>query len=373
MPSTPATQVWFHSHPVHITAGIGSLKLLPTLLPPKERVLLVTSAGFTRRGMTQRLLENLGSDYLVVYDQVKPNPELDDLDEATLRFRAESPAAIIALGGGSVMDAAKVLAVTLLCNRNYPLADIFRNGVHPEWHGRLPVITIPTTSGTGAEVTPFATVWDRTTHKKHSLAGDFMYPAHALLDAEQTASLPRDETLYTGLDTISHAMESLWNKHRTPISVALSLQALSIAVNALPTVLKRPMDMLARENMQQASLLAGLAISQTRTAVAHSLSYPLTSHLDVPHGLACSFTLPELLRLNMPTLTAENPHQESLFTALLEVLQSFNLHKEVARYASPAKVKDLKQYMINKDRIENFSGTIGAGLDELLHRSLIKS
>lgn len=365
-----APQVWSHAHPVRITAGGDALQRLPALIPAQAMCLLVTSAGFTRRGVTQRLVEQLGAFRVAVYDRVTPNPDLDDLDQAVAEFRAANSACIVALGGGSVMDAAKVLAVTLPSTLAQPLAAVFRGGSQPQWQVRLPVITIPTTSGTGAEVTPFATVWDRTTRAKQSLAGDFMYPVHAVLHPELTMSLPPDETLYPGLDAISHALESLWNKHRTPVSEALSLQALSMAIDALPTVLERPQDLPARARMQQASLLAGLAISQTRTAVAHSVSYPLTSHFGVPHGLACSFTLPELLRLNLPALVAEHPYQAQIFEAVLGFLQSLELHERIGRYASAAQVAELKGAMSTNGRIDNFDGDMGAGLAELVERSL---
>lgn len=364
--------VWSHVNPVRVTAGIGALAHLPSLLPGQGTLLLVTSAGFTRRGVSQQLVEQIGSSRVLVYDEVMPNPEVDSLDHAAVRLREAKPTGIVALGGGSVMDTAKVLAVTLPSLLAQPLAEVFRSKSHPKWLQRLPVVAVPTTSGTGAEVTPFATVWDRTTRAKHSLAGECIYPAHALLDPELTLSLPHYETLFPALDAISHALESLWNKHRTPVSAALSLQALCLAVEALPLVLERPRNLKARARMQQASLLAGLAISQTRTAVAHSISYPLTSHFDVPHGLACSFILPELLRLNIPTLSADYPHQRSLFTALFDLLRGLHLHEYMAHYASAAQVAELEGAMSTKGRIDNFDGEMGDGLAALVERSLVK-
>jgi len=323
--------------------------------------------------VTQQIANQLGASRVILHDCISPNPELEDLDSAVEYLRNERPTAVVALGGGSVMDAAKVLAVAVPCNRINPLANFFRRGLDATWGAGLPVVAIPTTSGTGAEVTPFATVWDRSTRKKHSLAGHFMYPTHALLDVELTVSLSREDTLYPGLDAISHALESLWNKHSTPVSTAMSLEALSIAVEALPQALERPFDMFARERMQQASLLSGLAISQTRTAIAHSISYPLTSYFGVPHGLACSFTLPELLRLNLPMLVAKSPHQRTLFAALTDLFKGLNLHERINSYVSAEQVHALTQHMVNKDRMGNFSGTIGLGLDTLLANSLVQS
>jgi phosphonate metabolism-associated iron-containing alcohol dehydrogenase len=343
---------------------------LPSLLPELGRVLLVTTEGFARRGLTQQLVQLLGSARVTVFDQITPNPQLDDLDRAAIQLRQAGIGSIVALGGGSVMDAAKVLAITLTSTLDDPLADVFRRGGQLAGTPRLPLTAIPTTSGTGAEVTPFATVWDQTTHTKHSLAGEHMYPAHALLDPELTLSLPHEETLYPGLDAISHSLESIWNKNRTPISASFALQALALAAQALPIVLGHPSDLPARSRMQQASLLAGLAISQTRTAVAHSISYPLTSYFGVPHGLACSFTLPELLRLNIGGLITAYPREESLFLSVQRVLDGLRLPELLSRYATPADIMKLQAAMSTKGRIDNFVGDMGAGLADVIEKSL---
>jgi phosphonate metabolism-associated iron-containing alcohol dehydrogenase len=267
------------------------------------------------------------------------------------------------------MDAAKILGVTLSSNLNRPLNQIFRNGRQNIWASRLPVVCAPTTSGTGAEVTPFATAWDLSDNKKRSVAGDEIYPTIALLDAELTVSLPRDETLYTALDAISHALESLWNKNRTPTSEAFAIQSLALAVETLPLVLREPGNLEKRSQMQQASMLAGLAISQTRTAIAHSISYPLTIHFGVPHGLACSFTLRELLNRNLEKI-ATSTYEKSILIQVLNLLKSLNLAKRVCEYVSLEGVLDLKDEMWAGGRADNFTGEIYQGLDELLKNSL---
>ena len=228
---------------------------------------------------------------------------------------------------------------------------------------------IPTTSGTGAEVTPFATVWDHTNHKKHSLAGPHMYPRSALLDPSLTLSLPSEETLHTGLDATSHALESLWNHNRTPVSSVFAMRALSLIVDVLPSALEAPGDINHRSSMQEASLLAGLAISQTRTATAHAVSYPLTSHFDVPHGLACSFTLPVLLAANLPDLASEGL-DEGVLLEVLTLLQGFDLADRLRKYAQPEAVLALQGSMTTKGRSENYAGTLPFGIDGLLRRSL---
>lgn len=360
---------WSHAHPVRIVAGTGLLPRLVPLLAPARRVLLVTSAGTTRRGVTGRIVDDLQAHGIacLVHDAVEPNPRLDTLDALATQLQPFGPEAILAVGGGSALDAGKVLSVLLHAHRPGALHRAFRLGEGQAWQGRLPVVAVPTTSGTGAEVTPFATVWDPDAQRKHSVAGELLYPVHAVLDAELTLSLPGDETLYTALDALSHALESLWNRHRTPVSAAYSLQALSLSSRALPRVLSQPHDVEARAMLQQASLLAGLAISQTRTAIAHSVSYPLTLRYDVPHGLACSFTLPALLEAHMDAL-ADAVGQREVLVATLALLRQVDFGSHLARHATPEQIVALRGGMVTPGRADNF--LFAADLDVLLDRSL---
>jgi alcohol dehydrogenase len=364
-----APLIWSYSNPVKVVAGAGALGRLKTLVPNEGKILLVTTAGFTRRGLTARILEMLGEHRVLVYDQVTPNPEVDDLDNATIQFKSYQIRCLIALGGGSVMDAAKIFGVTLQSNLDRPLAQIFRNNLQNTWASRIPVVCISTTSGTGAEVTPFATVWDPKDHKKYSVAGVEVYPTYALLDPELTLSLPEDHTFYTALDAISHGLESLWNRNYTPLSSVFAMQALALAVEALPVILTQPGHLQKRSQMQQASMLAGIAISQTRTAISHSISYPLTSHFGVPHGLACSFTLCEILKNNLDQMFTQS-HERLILVATLNLLESLNLSKRIRAYASVEAIMDLRGEMETKGRADNFTGKIRHGLDELLSSSL---
>lgn len=361
--------VWTHFNPVRLKVGRGALSQVAELIPENAATLLVTSPGFTRRSVTERVRRLLGTARVAVYDRVTPNPELDDLERATADLRPANIEAVVGLGGGSALDTAKVLSVTLCSDVARPLEAAFRHGESKAWSQSIRMVAIPTTAGTGAEVTPFATVWDATTHRKHSLGGDELYPYAALLDPELTVSLPLEETVYSALDAISHSLESLWNKNRTPVSELYALRALELAAASLSQVLERPGDLARRMDMQQASMLAGLAISQTRTAIAHSVSYPLTSHYGVPHGLACSFTLPAILRMNIEALSFKAAEVEILRSVLV-LLESLDLPQRVARYASPADVLALEGEMLAKGRIENFNGVLRGDLAGLLRESI---
>jgi len=210
-----------------------------------------------------------------------------------------APDCIVALGGGSSIDTAKGLARLLSQPAGATLAAHFRDGIAFDGGvAALPVVAIPTTAGTGAEVTPFGTIWDFGLGKKYSVTGADLYPAVAVLDPELTLDLPEDVTISSGLDAVSHALESTWNRNASPITLGLATKSLQFSLPALERLRADLRDIEARGAMMQASLLAGLAISQTRTALAHSISYPLTTTFNLPHGIACSFTLPALMEFN---------------------------------------------------------------------------
>jgi phosphonate metabolism-associated iron-containing alcohol dehydrogenase len=353
---------WQYYQPVRIESGVGALQRLPQLIR-SGTWLLVTTPGFRRRGLVAQIEQLVPGVKWVVHDGVTPNPELDDLEQITTLLKPEKFNGILAIGGGSVLDAAKVLSVTLSSPLSKPLTAVLRDGDPSAWSKTLQLIAVPTTSGTGSEVTPFATVWDQQNHKKHSVTGPEVLPDIALLDPQLTLTLPYEETLFTGLDAISHALESLWNKNRNAITESYARQALLLANAALPLVLEQPDNIDARAMMQQASMLAGLAISQTRTAIAHSISYPLTSHYGVPHGLACSFTLPALIR--HVTKDAADNDLTTLFLATGVMLDALALPERLRPYLTKAQLDALRAEMYTPERAGNYAGP-AVTLDDVL-------
>ena len=357
---------WRYYNPVPILGSNSVLDILNELTLP-DKILLVTTSGFTARGMTAGILGKLGEHRVVVYDQVNSYPELDEIDQITQLYHDAGIQSIIALGGGSVIDLSKILGVTLYNNLDRPLDIALRQNKPQVWKKQVSVIAVPTTSGTGAEVTPFATVWDRTTSKKFSLNSNHLFPDYAVLDCSLTLTLPYRETLYTGLDAISHALETLWNKNRTPISENFAIQALDYAVQAFPIVLKQPGNLKQRKKMQLSSLLAGMAISQTKTAIAHSISYPLTSYYDVPHGLACSFTLVSIInKLNEGGYFKE----KGVILPIIEMLNNLHLSNEILNYVDFSNLVNLIPLMITPERSGNFIIPINQKkIEEILEES----
>ncbi len=344
---------WSFFNPVHIIGRCDFLETLAKCLPPSGSVLLVTSKGFTQRGVTAKIEASIGRK-VEVYDDVQPNPELDALDQATKMLRGKGIQAVVALGGGSAIDSAKVLAATLCAPAERTLHSIFREKKHTQqWDLRLPIMAVPTTSGTGAEVTPFATVWDTVTHSKHSVSGKAMFVDHAILDPSLTLSLPASVTLQSGLDAISHSLESLWNRKSSPVSQPIAMKALALGLEALPKVLSEPGNADARAQMQEASVLAGLAISLTQTAIAHAISYPLTSVYGVPHGLACSFTLPALVDFFSPSVT--DGTLKNIMTEAAHVIKRLNPAAGVMELVNLEQMLALVDKMFHPERAANFA------------------
>lgn len=353
---------WSYFNPVRILSAPSACDRLGDPVGFR-RAVLVTSPGFRRRGVVDRVAKNLGPRLVGVLDDVKPNPDVLDIDRQAESIRPLASDAIIGLGGGSSMDTAKALARLLPQPPGTTLANHFRNGAVLGPVPALPVIAVPTTAGTGAEVTPFGTVWDFELAKKYSVTGDDLYPAAAILDPELTLGLPEDVTISSGLDAISHALESTWNRNATPVTLGLATKSLQLSLPALPRLKKDPGDLHARRDMLDASLLAGLAISQTRTALAHSISYPLTARFNLPHGIACSFTLPALLRFNAEaddgrlvqlsrSVDCSDPRQ--LISRLFDLFAFIDLGSLIRRYvADPTGVIQLVDEMFAPERANN--------------------
>jgi alcohol dehydrogenase len=294
-----ARVTWRYRNPVDIRFGARALDSLDSVLGRRAYCLVTyddaNDASGVFAALTRRVIGMVGAPAATVRN-IGPNPDYRSLHVACGHFaEAASPIeAIVALGGGSVIDAAKVLAAA--CGDCSRVRHFLESGEGGETLGRTPIIAIPTTSGTGSEVTCWATVWDTDRMVKYSLARDSLYPECAIVDPLLTVGLPRSITVSTGLDALSHALESLWNVNANPVSSAMAEAAAREIIEVLPRLTSNLQDTELRTRMAKASLQAGLAFSNTKTALAHSLSYPITLHHKVPHGIACSFSLPMVMR-----------------------------------------------------------------------------
>ena len=295
--SSPIPTSAFHN-PVRIRFGDSALDGLADLVAGR-RLVLVTTPGMVNRGVAARVEDALGTSPVLTFTEIDPNPTIAGTTAAFEQIHPAGADLLVALGGGSVMDTAKAVAAqSAHAGDDGWLSAHLRDGVAYRTDVPPPaIIAIPTTAGTGSEVTWWGTIWDERDGRKHSIAHPTLLPSDALLVPAFTRSLPADLTVTTALDALSHAMEAIWNRSANPVSDALAIRAISVIPAAVEAAVNDGEDASAREAMLGASLAAGLAMSNTRTAVAHSMSYPLTSILGVPHGIACSVTLPEVLQL----------------------------------------------------------------------------
>ena len=234
-----------------------------------------------------------------LYTSVAPNPTLTSCQQAVAFSRSAKFGGVVAIGGGSVMDTAKCMMAALGTGKTQVRELLDFSTPYPH---RVPGIFIPTTHGTASEVTMWGTVWDLEGERKYSISHPDLYPDVAILDPHLALSLPLDISLATTLDALSHGFEAIWNRHANAVSTTYALKAIGLILANVVHLKEHPGDVEIRRRLLTAATTAGLAFSNTRTAAAHSISYPLTIHFDIPHGVAASISLPPLLEINAPAI-----------------------------------------------------------------------
>ena len=235
---------------------------------------------------------------VVFFTEVDPNPTVANVDALAARLRDERVDCVVAVGGGSVMDCAK--AACCLVKTDEPSVRAFHTGGKKFGKECIPLIAVPTTAGTGSEVTPFAVLDDTEQGVKGPIAADAFYPLLAIVDPALTFSLPGTVTAATGLDALSHAMEGYWSKNHQPLCDSMAMESGRLIFKYLPAVYENPANETARSAMSYAALLAGMAFQLPKNAMVHACSFPLSNRFHMPHGTACAFTLEFALKLNTP-------------------------------------------------------------------------
>ena len=293
--------VWTYANPVVVHFAAGSLRRVGGLIGGRPYALVTYDEP--RFGDFAQVIAATAGPAVCVIDQVKPNPDFSALATACASLAAANrpPKLILAVGGGSVIDTAKVVAAS---NGDFAVVEQrLSSATAANDTVILPVIAVPTTAGTGSDVTCWATVWDTDRGRKYSLSDPALYPQHAVIDPELTLGAPAGLTVSTALDALSHALESLWNVNSNPVSANFAVIAARGILAHLPALVGDLGNLALRSRIAEAALFAGLAFSNTRTALAHAISYGVTLRHGVPHGLACSFTLPRVMR----TVVGQDP------------------------------------------------------------------
>ncbi|MDF3932518.1 iron-containing alcohol dehydrogenase [Pseudomonas citronellolis] len=264
------------------------------------RVLIVTDPGITRLDMLAGVLPGFASAGVAVevFDQVLADPPEAVVLQAAMQALALGAQLIVGFGGGSSMDVAKLVALLAHPQATQTLPELF--GVGNARGPRLPLIQVPTTAGTGSEVTPIAIVTTGATTKS-GVVSPHLLPDLALLDADLTLGLPPAVTAATGIDAMVHAIEAYTSKlKKNPLSDLLAREALRLLAANLDAVVHHGANREARQAMLLGACLAGQAFANAPVAAVHALAYPLGGHFHIPHGLSNALVLPEVMRFNAP-------------------------------------------------------------------------
>ena len=282
--------------------GGGTLEQLAPLAQEMQarRILLVTDAGLRKAGHCERtvgILESAGISS-IVFDDVSENPTTDDVDRCVAFAKPSNVDLIIGLGGGSSMDCAK--GANFLLTNGGRMHDY--RGVGKATLPMLPMIAVPTTSGTGSEAQSFAVIADAGTHMKMACGDPKAACRVAILDPELTVTMPRSVTAATGIDAMTHAIESFVTSKRNTISQMFARQAWVFLANAFPVVLHEPNNLEARGRMQLGAFLAGAAIENSMLGAAHAAANPLTAEFGIAHGVAVGLMMPHVIRWNSETV-----------------------------------------------------------------------
>jgi len=283
-----------------------------------KRALLVTGKNSAKQsGALSDILSVLtesGISY-VLFDRITENPSLDIVMEGKSAFGQNECDFVLGIGGGSPIDAAK--AISLASANSLGRDELYNTSAFKKAY---PVLAIPLTSGTGTEVTQYSVLSDPLTKKKAGFGSDLAFPVLAVLDPQYTNTLPPKVTLHTALDALSHLLEGLYSKQRSPVVYPFIYKGIASIMKFLPMVLTQPENYLAREELMRDALYGGMVIAQGSTTLQHSIGYPLTSFYNLPHGLANAMVMEDIMELFYPAV-----HQEldDLFSYLQNSKEDF--------------------------------------------------
>ena len=281
-----------------VESGLGKISILSDTCNKLniKKPLIITDQGLFKLGFVEKIENNLiiNNIFPSVYNKVLADPPESNIFEAVDLYQNHKADGVIGFGGGSSMDVAK--AVSYFSINNVNIKECY--GVNNLKNDRCPLIQIPTTAGTGSEVTPIA-IFTLENDQKMGIVDPLLYADCAILDAELTIGLPQNITAYSGIDAMVHAIEAYTTKiKKNPISDALARKALALLGGNIKEAVNNPENKKARESMLLGSMLAGMAFANAPCAAVHALAYPIGAKFHVPHGLSNSLVLPEVLKFN---------------------------------------------------------------------------
>lgn len=287
-----------------IDISFGDMQTLKEAAKEKKKKIIVCDA-YTADvwGLTDIIEEQIEEKNAVWIDECKANPTPAEVVKALEKVGDFEAEGILAIGGGSTIDISKAVSAFCYMYRGKVVTeeDILENlksGEYKKPHRFIDITAVPSTAGTGSEMTQFATIWDMKNQAKYSVDTSFNYAKKAYIIPELTLTLPKRQTLSTGLDALSHAVEAYWAKPTTYVVKDVALRAIDMIMKYLPEVMKNLGDIKLRTAMSRAALLSGMAFAKTRTTACHSIGYPITMKYGLEHGFACALTLDAVSKIN---------------------------------------------------------------------------
>jgi alcohol dehydrogenase len=318
------------SLPTKIIFGCGSLNLLPqeihtllkdtksyTIFSNKITCLLVTGkCSMKKAGVVERISLLLSSSLnieIVLFDKVEPEVTTDNVEQGVEVAKEAQPDVIVGLGGGSAIDCGKAIS-GLSGKKNGSVAEYLEGKKEIDTPG-IPYIAIPTTAGTGAEVTPNAVLINKEKGTKTSLRSKYLYPQIALIDPELTITLPPKITAYSGMDALSQSIEAYVSLGASVITDAIAVKSVELIMKNILTAYRNGENVSSREGMSYGALLSGIALSNARLGLVHAIAHPLGAVHNIPHGLLCGLLLPYVMEYNK-----ELPQVAQKYSELAKIL-----------------------------------------------------
>ena len=353
------TMNWEFNLPVKLIFGNGKRHSIADYIDEigGTHGVLVCGKSFTKNGVADEFVEKSKGKIQAVFSDVRPNPTTDNVDDCLRLMRDIDADFAVALGGGSPMDCCK--AACAVAKGNHFIREYHSGGRAISAGEAIPMIALPTTSGTASEVTNISVLTDTLKNLKNPMNDPAMYPKIAVVDPELTLTVPPQVTASTGLDVLSHAVESYWSTLHQPLCSACSVYAAKLVFEWLEKAYSEPDNLKAREKMAEASIVAGVAFSHPRTTGSHACSFPLTNIYGVPHGEACAFTLDYFIKFN-----ADNADADGRLTALAAEC-GFE-----SPYAMAEEVTAMKKRMGMKSRLSELGCVTEEQIDELTEKSM---
>lgn len=289
---------WEFNLPVKLVFGSGKRNDLAKYIDEigGSRGVLVCGNSFCKNGVADEFLSLGGGKIVEIFSDIRPNPTTDNVNDCVRLMREVDADFAVALGGGSPMDCCK--AACAIVRGDDKIEPYHSLGKPISAKEAIPMIAVTTTSGTASEVTNISVLTDINQNLKQPMNDPAMYPKIAVIDPELTLTVPPQVTVSTGLDVLSHAIESYWSTLNQPICSACSIYAARLVFEWLEKAYTEPENLTAREKMAEASIVAGVAFSHPRTTGSHACSFPLTNIYGIPHGEACAFTLDYFVKFN---------------------------------------------------------------------------